>query len=279
MAGAKALGKKVLGAVKSYGKKGLDATKTYGKKGLDATKGAYNGMDPVGKGMVAGAALLGTAGAADRALRKDKESSLGYLPPYLADKTAALELDPRKSIRRVRNLEPANRTALGSLMASPYAGAGLGGLAGAGLGYLAGGGTGALLGGIGGAGLGGALGAYYSPEIANKIWEMKMASANLDGMGLDKTAGLKAKQEDKNRARLNNTVKAIQDAYQGFINPSAQLNTAIGAGIGGLAGAGLGYLADGGRGALIGGLGGAGLGGLAGYNYQNLADRMYGKTY
>lgn len=123
---------------------------------------------------------------------------------------------------------------------------------------------------------GGALGGAYA---LGKRSDKESSLDYLPSYLADKTAGLKAKQEDRNRARLNNTVKAIQDAYQGFINPGAQRNAAIGAGIGGLAGAGLGYLADGGRGALIGGLGGAGLGGLAGYNYQDLADRLYGKTY
>lgn len=49
-------------------------------------------------------------------------------------------------------------------------------------------------------------------------------------------------------------------------------NTALGAGIGGLAGAGLGYLAGGGTGALLGGLAGAGLGGAGGYMYPDYAD-------
>lgn len=66
--------------------------------------------------------------------------------------------------------------------------------------------------------------------------------------------------EAYSRARLNHTSSPEQ----------LRMNTAIGAGIGGLAGAGLGYLAGDGAGALIGGLGGTALGGYSGYNINNI---------
>lgn len=94
----------------------------------------------------------------------------------IADKVAAynglLYQDKRAGI-----LDPGlfGRNALaatyGTYQATPFVGAGLGGLAGAGLGYLAGDTTGALLGGIGGAALGGAAASIMNPYTTPKIIE------------------------------------------------------------------------------------------------------------
>lgn len=81
-----------------------------------------------------------------------------------------------------------------------------------------------------------------------------------------------AMQGGENAKRFAKDAEAYGRAWLNHTSSPEQLrmNTAIGAGIGGLAGAGLGYLAGDGAGALIGGLGGTALGGYSGYNINNI---------
>lgn len=83
-------------------------------------------------------------------------------------------------------------------------------------------------------------------------------------------AAVKASKNSTNqrKAMMNNSVSMGE----------LQRNTAVGAGLGGLAGAGLGYWLGGGKGALVGGLGGAGLGGYAGYNFNNMRAGLGGSN-
>lgn len=282
-------------AAKSLARKATPAA----KKALNAAKGLTNKADtwirqnPFEAGIAAGATMGGAGMAINKLRGKDKESAYSRANPYIDDKTAAFELNPMEDVRRIRRISPANRLALGSYMAAPYAGMGLGGLAGAGLGYLAGGTPGAVIGGLGGAGLGGALGAYYSPELSQQIWKAKVAAANLKGMDLsDKTAGM---VWDPN---LGSYVDAAADPtlWQRIKNAAGKVgNWAMAhpyaAGAAGLGALGLGALGYAGynayqnqlaeeeaaqQAAMYGLGGGAGLGGIAGAGLGYLAGGMPG---